>query len=473
MGTSPKGQIRDSGHWRQQDRRSKCVGADRYGQNVGTNSNCTNFQQFIAGAKATQALLLLKVKTSDFRPDSVVAAPISSLRAIKPGATNALMTVAALIVAAGRGTRAGPGGPKQYRLLGGIPVLRRTLAAFANHPEVDHVIAVIHPDDREAYAAASAGLPKLLEPCHGGETRQTSVALGLEALTEQSPAQVLIHDGARPLVSADIISRSIAVLEMNQGALVALPVTDTLRRASDHMAGETIPRDGLWRSQTPQSFHFAAILDAHRRATGKNLTDDVAVAVTAGLSVTMIEGNETNLKITSADDLQLAERLLSGSSETRTGSGYDVHRFGEGDHVWLCGIQIPHTHGLVGHSDADVGLHALTDAILGAIAMGDIGQHFPPGDPQWKGASSDRFLAHAAELAQRQGATILHVDVTLICERPKIGPHRDAMRRRIAEILALSLDRVSVKATTTEGLGFTGRQEGLAAQALATVRFMQ
>ncbi|MFZ3033205.1 MAG: bifunctional 2-C-methyl-D-erythritol 4-phosphate cytidylyltransferase/2-C-methyl-D-erythritol 2,4-cyclodiphosphate synthase [Parvibaculum sp.] len=383
------------------------------------------------------------------------------------------MTVVALIAAAGRGTRAGPGGPKQYRLLGGIPVLRRTLTAFASHPEVGYVLAVIHPDDRDAYEAASADLPKLLPPCFGSDTRQASVALGLEALTTQSPAQVLIHDGARPLVSADIISRSIAALETHQGALVALPVTDTLRRASDNLAGETIPRDGLWRSQTPQSFHFPAILEAHRRASGENLTDDVAVAVAAGLSVTMIEGNEANLKITSADDLQRAEHLLAGTSETRTGSGYDVHRFGSGDHVWLCGIQIPHTHSLVGHSDADVGLHALTDAILGAIAMGDIGQHFPPSDPRWKGASSDRFLAHAAELARRAGATILHVDVTLICERPKIGPHREAMRARIAEILALTPDRVSVKATTTEGLGFTGREEGLAAQALATVRFTQ
>lgn len=380
------------------------------------------------------------------------------------------MKVAALIVAAGRGTRAGPGGPKQYRLLGGVPVLRRTLAAFANHPDIDNVLTVIHPDDREAYEAASAGLPKLLPPCMGGDTRQASVALGLEALASQSPTHVLIHDGARPLVSADIIARSIAALDTYDGALVALPVADTLRRAPDNMAGETVSRDGLWRSQTPQSFHFPAIMAAHRQSRGQDLTDDVAVAVAAGMKVTMIEGNEANLKITSADDLQRAEQLLAGTSETRTGSGYDVHRFGPGDHAWLCGVKIPHTHGLVGHSDADVGLHALTDAILGAISMGDIGQHFPPSDPQWKGASSDRFLAHAADLARKAGATILHVDVTLVCERPKIGPHRDVMRTRIAEILGLSLDRVSLKATTTEGLGFTGREEGLAAQALATLR---
>lgn len=380
------------------------------------------------------------------------------------------MKVVALIVAAGRGTRAGPGGPKQYRLLAGTPVLRRTLAVFANHPAIDHVLAVIHPDDLDTYEAASAGLPKLLTFCIGGKTRQASVALGLEALAKQSPHYVLIHDGARPLVSADIITRSIDALDTYDGALVALPVADTLRQAANNLAGNTVSRDELWRAQTPQSFHYPAILEAHRRAAKKNLTDDVAVAVAAGMSVTMITGDETNLKITSADDLKRAEQLLAGASETRTGFGYDVHRFEPGDHVWLCGLKIPHTHGLAGHSDADVGLHALTDAILGAIAMGDIGQHFPPSDPQWKDASSDRFLAHAAQLARDAGASVLHVDVTLICERPKIGPHREAMRMRIAEILGLTPDRVNIKATTTEGLGFTGREEGMAAQALATLR---
>jgi 2-C-methyl-D-erythritol 4-phosphate cytidylyltransferase/2-C-methyl-D-erythritol 2,4-cyclodiphosphate synthase len=332
-------------------------------------------------------------------------------------------------------------------------------------------MVVIHPDDRAAYDEASTGLPKLLPPCSGGPTRQASVALGLEALTTHAPQNVLIHDGARPLVSADIITRSITALEAHRGALVAIPVTDTLRMANDGVAGATVPRDGLWRAQTPQAFHFAAILEAHRNATDTDYTDDVAVAAASGIEVTIIEGNETNLKITSADDLARAERLLGSSGETRTGSGYDVHRFGPGDHVWLCGVRVPHTHGLVGHSDADAGLHALTDAILGAIANGDIGQHFPPSDPQWKGASSDRFLAHAAKLADEAGARIIHVDVTLICESPKIGPHRDAMRNRIADILHLDPARVSVKATTTEGLGFTGRSEGLAAQALATVRY--
>ncbi|MGB3810060.1 MAG: bifunctional 2-C-methyl-D-erythritol 4-phosphate cytidylyltransferase/2-C-methyl-D-erythritol 2,4-cyclodiphosphate synthase [Parvibaculum sp.] len=381
------------------------------------------------------------------------------------------MTVAALIVAAGRGTRAGPGGPKQYRMLAGEPVLRRALAAFATHPGIDIVLAVIHPDDREAYEAAAAGLPKLAPLCLGGATRQASVRLGLEMLETLKPSRVLIHDGARPLVSPGIISRSIEALDAHAGALVALPITDTVRRASDGFAGETIPRDGLWRAQTPQAFHFAAILDAHRKAAGAELTDDVAVAASAGIPVAMIEGDEANMKITSADDLARAERLLMNGGETRTGSGYDVHRFGPGDHVMLCGVPVPHTHGLVGHSDADVGLHALTDAILGALGQGDIGQHFPPSDPQWKGASSDRFLAHAAKLARDAGARIVHVDVTFICERPKIGPQREAMRARVADILDLNMDRVSIKATTTEGLGFTGRSEGLAAQALATLSF--
>ena len=381
------------------------------------------------------------------------------------------MTVAALIVAAGRGTRAGPGAPKQYRLLAGESVLRRTLRAFARHPGIDMVLAVIHPDDRQAYDEAAIGLPKLLAPCMGGPTRQSSVLLGLETLAAASPTRVLIHDGARPLVSPAIISRSIEALDAHAGALVALPVTDTIRRATGELAGETVPRDGLWRAQTPQAFRFPAILAAHRQAAGGEMTDDVAVAAAAGIEVAMIEGDEANMKITSADDLSRAERLLEATAEYRTGTGYDVHRFGEGDHVMLCGVRIPHTHGLVGHSDADAGLHALTDAILGAIGEGDIGQHFPPSDPQWKGASSDRFLAHAAELAARAGARVVNVDVTFICERPKIGPWREAMRARLAEILRIDISRISVKATTTEGLGFTGRSEGLAAQALANLRF--
>lgn len=379
------------------------------------------------------------------------------------------MKVAALIVAAGRGSRAGPGAPKQYRQLAGQPVLRRTLGAFAGHPEIGLILTVIHEDDVPAYEVAAAGLPKLLAPIHGGATRQASVRAGLEALSAEAPDFVLIHDGARPLVSARLISGCIAALGTHGGAQAGLAVTDTIRRTVNGLAGEAISRDMLWRAQTPQAFRFEAILDAHRHASGEGYTDDVAVAMEAGIDVAMVEGDEDNIKITSASDLQRAERILMRGGETRTGMGYDVHRFGPGNHVWLCGIKVPHDAGLVGHSDADAGLHAITDAVLGAIGAGDIGKHFPPSDPKWKGASSDIFLAHAAKLAAETGARISHVDLTLICERPKVGPHAEAMRARVADILGIDISRISVKATTTEGLGFTGRGEGLAAQAIATL----
>lgn len=382
------------------------------------------------------------------------------------------MNVAVLIVAAGRGNRAGPGAPKQYRQLAGEPVLRRTLSAFAAHPLISSVMAVIHEDDREAYGAASAGLAKLLDPCAGGATRQASVRAGLERLAASPPDYVLIHDGARPLVSARLIADCISALAEHAGALAALTVTDTIRRATaEGLAGETVDRVGLWRAQTPQAFRFGAILDAHRRASGDDYTDDVAVAAAACIDIAMVEGDEDNIKITSAEDLRRAERIIMRGGDVRTGTGFDVHRFGPGDHVWLCGVKVPHAFGLVGHSDADAGLHAITDAILGAIGAGDIGQHFPPSDPKWKGAPSDIFLAHAATLARDAGARISNVDLTLICEQPKIGPHVPAMRKRIADILSLDVARVSVKATTTEGLGFTGRGEGIAAQALATLIF--
>lgn len=382
------------------------------------------------------------------------------------------MNVAALIVAAGRGSRAGPGAPKQYRQLAGEPVLRRTLSAFATHPLISSVMAVIHEDDREAYGIASAGLAKLLDPCPGGTTRQASVRAGLERLAASPPDYVLIHDGARPLVSAGLIADCISALAEHAGALAALTVTDTIRRATAQgLAGETVDRTGLWRAQTPQAFRFGAILDAHRRASGDDFTDDVAVAAAAGIGVVMVEGDEDNIKITSAEDIRRAERIIMRGGDVRTGTGFDVHRFGPGDHVWLCGVKVPHAFGLVGHSDADAGLHAITDAVLGAIGAGDIGQHFPPSDPKWKGAPSDIFLAHAATLARDAGAQISNVDLTLICEQPKIGPHVSAMRKRIADILSLDVARVSVKATTTEGLGFTGRGEGIAAQALATLIF--
>lgn len=382
------------------------------------------------------------------------------------------MKVAALIVAAGRGSRAGPGAPKQYRLLGGVPVLRRTLAAFAEHAEISSILTIIHPDDEAAYGEASAGASKLLPAAHGGATRQASVLAGLEALAAQdTPDLVLIHDGARPFVSARLISDCIAALNRHEGALAALAMTDTVRRGQDGMAGETIPRDGLWRAQTPQAFRFNAILAAHRQAAGADYTDDVTVAAAAGMEVALVEGDEDNFKITNAADIDRAERMLMQGGEMRTGMGYDVHRFGPGDHVWLCGVQIPHEAALVGHSDADAGLHALTDAILGALGAGDIGQHFPPSDPQWKGVASDMFLAHAAGLASKAGATISNVDVTLILESPKISPHTEKMRERISDILGIAKERVSIKATTTEKLGFTGRREGVAAQAIATLRF--
>jgi len=381
------------------------------------------------------------------------------------------MTVVTLIVAAGRGSRAGPGAPKQYRQLGGEPVLRRTLSTFAAHPGIDAVLTVIHKDDRAAYETAAAGLPKLLPPCLGGETRQASVRAGLESLTGRNPARVLIHDGARPLVSTALISACIEALNTHRGALVALPVTDTLRRGTDGLAGEAVSRKNLWRAQTPQGFHFDAILEAHRRAADNAATDDVELATMAGIDVSMIAGDEDNIKITDAADMARAARILARGGEPRTGTGFDVHRFEPGDHVWLCGVRVPHSAGLAGHSDADVGLHALTDAILGAIGAGDIGKHFPPEEMKWEGAASDIFLAHAGNLAARAGARISNLDVTLICERPKIGPHVEAMRDRVAEILNLDRTRVSVKATTTEGLGFTGRSEGIAAQAVATLIF--
>jgi 2-C-methyl-D-erythritol 4-phosphate cytidylyltransferase/2-C-methyl-D-erythritol 2,4-cyclodiphosphate synthase len=384
------------------------------------------------------------------------------------------MKVAALIVAAGRGSRAGPGAPKQYRLVAGEPVLRRTLAAFAGHSAISTILTVIHPEDAAAYEAAAQGIAKLRPAVPGGQTRQASVMAGLEALAGADvPEIVLIHDGARPFVSHRLISDCISALASHDGALAALPLTDTIRRGTGGLAGETVPRDGLWRAQTPQAFRFRSILEAHRAAAGQDFTDDAAVAAMAGIDVALVTGDEDNFKITSAADIERAERMLMRGGETRTGMGYDVHRFGPGDHVWLCGVKVPHTAGLEGHSDADVGLHALTDAILGAIGAGDIGKHFPPSDPQWKGASSDRFLAHAARLARDAGAAVSNADVTLICEAPKISPHTEAMRARIADIIGVDVSRVSVKATTTEGLGFTGRREGIAAQAIATLRFGQ
>jgi len=390
--------------------------------------------------------------------------------------------IAALIVAAGRGERVG-GLPKQYQPLAGVPVLRRSIAAFAG--AADMIQVVIGTKDREHYAAATKGL-NLLPTLAGGPSRQHSVFHGLQALTAHRPDFVLIHDAARPLVSPALIGSVIAALQDGAEAVVPLvPVSDTLKR-EENGGWKTVAREGLFRAQTPQGFRFAAILKAHRDSAVREATDDMTLAELGGLRIVTVVGEDTNMKITTPEDFAIAERLLSGTGETRTGTGFDAHRFAPGakrptsesigaqsapgDHVWLCGVRIAHPQALAGHSDADVGLHALTDAILGAIGAGDIGQHFPPSDAKWKGAASSRFLEHAASLVREAGGTIVHCDITLICEQPKIAPHVPAMRARIAEILGLDAGRVSVKATTTDGMGFTGRGEGIAAQAIATVR---
>lgn len=379
----------------------------------------------------------------------------------------------ALVVAAGRGTRLGAPLPKQYLPLGGVAVLRHSVTTLLDHPRIGGVCVVIHPDDRPHYDEAVAGLD-LLPPIAGGAQRQDSVRNGIEGLAAKMPDLVLIHDGARPFLGRPVIDRVLAALSDHPGAIAALPERDTVKRGEAGLIAETVDRTMLWRAQTPQGFHFAAIRAAHRAAAGLELSDDAAVAERAGLPVALVEGSEDNFKVTTMDDLARAERrLATGLGDIRTGQGFDVHAFGPGDCVWLCGIEVPHSHGLVGHSDADVGLHALTDALLGAIAAGDIGVHFPPSDAAWRGAPSHRFLRHAADLVAAAGGVIAHVDVTLICESPKIGPHRDTMTARIAEILKVDRSRVSVKATTTEKLGFTGRAEGIAAQAIATVRLPQ
>ncbi len=378
----------------------------------------------------------------------------------------------ALILAGGSGTRLGADVPKQYLDLGGRAVLRRSIEAFRNHPAVSAVRVVIGSGDRALYDRAVEGLD-LPPPAEGGATRQESGLRGLESLAEFSPDLVLIHDAARPFVDAATIDRVIAALDTHPAALPGVPVADTLKKAEGAplLVGETVDRASLWRAQTPQGFRYADILAAHRAAAGGNLTDDAAVAQQAGLAIAMVLGSEDNYKITTREDLERAARHLGGHmSEFRTGSGFDVHAFAAGTHVTLCGVDVPHDKGLEGHSDADVAMHALTDAILGAIADGDIGSHFPPSEAKWKGAPSRVFLEHAAKLVAARGGAISNVDVTIICEAPKVGPHRDAMRASLAGILGIDIGRVAVKATTTEKLGFTGRGEGIAAQATATVR---
>ncbi len=375
----------------------------------------------------------------------------------------------AIIVAAGRGHRFGGELPKQYVDLDGVPVIRQTLTAFIEHASVDAVLPVIHEDDAALFAAAADGLA-ILEPVFGGASRQESVSNGLEALAEISPKLVLVHDAARPFVQTALVDRVIAALGEHDGAIPALSVSDTVKRVdADGAIVETVDRSALMRVQTPQGFRFDALLAAHRATVGEALTDDAAVAECAGLDVIVVDGDAANIKITTLDDLAPAGRGAAAALETRTGSGFDVHRFGPARPLMLCGVAVPHDRGLDGHSDADVGLHAITDAVLGAIGAGDIGDHFPPSDARWKGAASDVFLTHAASLVADDGGRIVNIDVTLICEAPRIGPHKQAMRERIGDILGIGAARVSVKGTTTEKLGFTGRGEGIAAQAMATV----
>ncbi len=381
-----------------------------------------------------------------------------------------MASVYALLVAAGRGDRFGGAVPKQYLPVGGSMVLRHAVRAFVAHPRIAAVLVAIRPQDRPLYDRAIAGLP-VLPPVAGGASRQESVRLGLEALVARHPERVLIHDGARPFPDADLIDRVIDALERAAAAVPCLALRDTIKRAAKGAIRATVERSELWRAQTPQGFRFGPILAAHRAAAGRELTDDSAVAEAAGIEPLLVEGSENNLKVTTPDDLAAAERLFAArQGEVRVGLGLDVHAFAPGGKVVICGVEILHGAGLAGHSDADVGLHALTDAVLGAIGAGDIGQHFPPSDPRWRGAASDQFLRHAAELVGARGGAIAHVDVTIICERPRIGPHRAAMIERVAQILGIGADRVSVKATTTDRLGFTGRGEGIAAQAVATLR---
>lgn len=387
-------------------------------------------------------------------------------------------TTAAVIVAAGRGTRArsADGLPKQYATLAGRSVLARTLEPFLAHAAIENVVVVIHPDDRRLYDLAVDGLT-LSAAVDGGATRQASVLAGLEALAGLAPDRVLIHDAARPFAGTAIIDRVIGALDTSQGAIAAEPLADTLKRAAkDQTIAETIPRAGLWRAQTPQGFRYEAILGAHRTAAAAgrdDFTDDASIAEWAGLTVKLVEGSSDNTKITTADDLARASRLLApppgANVICRTGLGFDVHPFADGDAVWLGGVRIPHTHKLAGHSDADVALHALTDALLGAIGDGDIGQHFPPSDMRWKGAASILFLEDAVKRVRGRSGRIVNVDLTILAEAPRIGPHRPAMQAAISAALGIAPSDVGIKATTTERLGFVGRDEGIAAMAVATV----
>jgi 2-C-methyl-D-erythritol 4-phosphate cytidylyltransferase / 2-C-methyl-D-erythritol 2,4-cyclodiphosphate synthase len=383
--------------------------------------------------------------------------------------------VAVVVVAAGRGERAGGDVPKQYRDIAGEPMIRATLRAFLDHAQIGVVQTVIHPGDEGIYRAATVDLQNLAAPVAGGATRQASVRAGLEALAADEPELILIHDAARPFLTNTLIDRAIAAGRTTGAAVPGIVIADTVKVIdAAAMVAETLDRSRLRIVQTPQVFAFDLIVDAHRRAAAAGLesfTDDAALAEWAGHRVSVFEGEAGNVKVTTNDDFARAEILhLANLSDVRTGNGFDVHAFAEGDHVMLGGVRIPYSRGLTGHSDADVALHALVDAILGALADGDIGSHFPPSDPQWKGASSDRFLAFACERVRARRGVIAHLDVTVVCEAPRVSPHRDAMRSRIADIAGIAATRVGVKATTSEKLGFTGRGEGMVAMATATVR---
>ena len=389
--------------------------------------------------------------------------------------------IAVIIVAAGRGHRFGGEMTKQYLEVHQQPLVRHAVQAFLDHPAIDLILPVIHPDDADILANALGGLD-YLEPVAGGAARQDSVRNGLEGLASSAPDYVLVHDAARPMVAPALIDRVIEALQDTSGVIPGIAVVDTLKRADDDgIITDTVSRDGLWRAQTPQGFKYADLLAAHRSAIGQELTDDAAVMEASGYRVAVVLGDENNIKVTTPDDLMRMEEIMSDDSAQaklvrspsfRIGSGYDVHKLGPGDHVTLCGVKITSERALIGHSDADVALHAVTDAVFGAIADGDIGSHFPPTDSQWRGASSDQFLAYACERMRERGFELSNIDLTIICEKPKIGPHRDAMRARLAEIAQIDVSCVSVKATTTERLGFTGRGEGIAAEAVIIIEIL-
>lgn len=383
-------------------------------------------------------------------------------------------TVAAIVVAAGRGERAGAEIPKQYRSVAGVPVLTRTVTALLAHDGIDTVTVVIHPEHAELYEGLALANPRLTAPVHGGASRQASVLEGLKAMAPTRPDWVLIHDAARPFVEGDVIDGVFEALRGHDGALPAMPVTDTIKRSADGKSiTATEDRRSLFSAQTPQGFRFAAILSAHMRASTlpREFTDDAAIAEWAGLTVALSPGSARNIKITLPDDFARADRMTGDhmSFETRVGSGFDVHAFEPGSFVTLGGIDIPHHSRLKGHSDADVALHALTDAIYGALGEGDIGTHFPPSDMQWQGAASTIFLEHAVRLVRERAGRIVNLDITIICEQPRIGPHAAAIKAHIASVCEISPNRVAIKATTSEQLGFTGREEGIVAMATASV----